>query len=175
MPGLREVNVLIVDDHGMMTNLLRTVLHGLDIGEVSIAKDAWEGLRLFRDQLPDIVFSDLNMPMMDGLELTRRIRDPRTSPDPYVPIIMVSGHGEREYVCRARDAGVTEFLAKPVNSKDLFDKLVSVIEYPRAFVECSTYAGPCRRRRRLREPYRGPERRKVQPRLVPPTMDCAYI
>jgi hypothetical protein len=58
----------------------------------------------------------------------------------------------------ARDAGVNEFLAKPVSVKAILTRLISVIEHPRPFVRTKTYFGPCRRRR-VDDEYRGPERR----------------
>ena len=59
---------------------------------------------------------------------------------------------------QARDAGVNEFLAKPVSVKAVMSRLVSVIEHPRPYVRTKAYFGPCRRRRG-KEEYRGPERR----------------
>ncbi len=58
---------------------------------------------------------------------------------------------------QARDAGVNEFIAKPVSVKTMMSRLVAVIEHPRPYVRTNSYFGPCRRRRG--EEYRGPERR----------------
>jgi DNA-binding response OmpR family regulator len=61
-------------------------------------------------------------------------------------------------VQQARDAGINEFLAKPVSVKAMLARLTAVIEYPRPFVRTANYFGPCRRRRNS-EDYAGPERR----------------
>ena len=60
------------------------------------------------------------MKPMDGLEFTRRVRNDEHSPNPFVPIIMITGHTEKYRVEAARDAGVTEFLAKPITAQNLF-------------------------------------------------------
>jgi len=60
---------------------------------------------------------------------------------------MITGHGERQYVERARDAGVTEFLIKPVTPRGLFLRIQEVIERPRPFVKSPAFIGPDRRRR----------------------------
>jgi DNA-binding response OmpR family regulator len=70
---------------------------------------------------------------------------------------MITGHTSPERVHAARDAGVNEFLAKPVSSKSIMARVISVIENPRPFVRTKAYFGPCRRRRRV--DYHGPERR----------------
>ena len=58
----------------------------------------------------------------------------------------------------ARDAGVTEFLAKPITADNLFSRIAEIVERPRAFVRCDSYFGPDRRRRQA-EDYTGPWRR----------------
>ncbi len=83
--------------------------------------------------------------------------DPQT-PNPFVPVIMLTGHTHIDQVRQARDAGVNEFIAKPVSVKTMMQRLVSVIESPRPYVRTKVYFGPCRRRRGADE-YRGPERR----------------
>jgi DNA-binding response OmpR family regulator len=75
-----------------------------------------------------------------------------------VPIIMITGHTEKYRVEEARDAGVTEFLAKPITAHNLFARIAEIVERPRAFVRCTDYFGPDRRRRPA-EDYAGPWRR----------------
>ena len=64
---------------------------------------------------------------------------------------------------KARDAGINEFIAKPVSVKTMMSRLVAVIEHPRPYVRTTVYFGPCRRRRSAEE-YRGPERRSESPK-----------
>jgi DNA-binding response OmpR family regulator len=72
---------------------------------------------------------------------------------------MITGHTEKSRVEAARDAGVTEFLAKPVTAHNLFSRIAEIVERPRPFVRCEGYFGPDRRRRQI-EDYTGPWRRK---------------
>jgi response regulator RpfG family c-di-GMP phosphodiesterase len=73
---------------------------------------------------------------------------------------MVTGHAERPLLERARDAGVHEFLAKPVSASMLYARLQRVIENPPPFVRSDTYFGPDRRRRAVA--FTGPDRRKYR-------------
>jgi DNA-binding response OmpR family regulator len=89
------------------------------------------------------------------------IRSNPQAPNPFVPVIMLTGHTSLEHVRQARDAGINEFIAKPVSVKTLMSRLVAVIEHPRPYVRTGSFFGPCRRRRSIYE-YRGPERRSEQ-------------
>jgi len=99
------------------------------------------------------------MPIFDGLELTQMIRQPGANSNPYVPIIMLTGHSEKKRVIAARDAGVTEFLAKPISAKGLYQRVLNVVANPRPFIRTKNYFGPDRRRN-ANPNYAGPERRK---------------
>jgi two-component system chemotaxis response regulator CheY len=98
------------------------------------------------------------MKPMDGLEFSRAVRTAENSPNPFLPIIMITGHTEKHQVEAARDAGVTEFLVKPITAQSLFSRIAEIVERPRAFVRCEAYFGPDRRRRAV-ESYAGPWRR----------------
>jgi two-component system chemotaxis response regulator CheY len=156
---LRKVCILVVEDSGFMAKLLRTVLRGLGVGTVQECLDPTKVALALQDFQPDVVFLDLEMPDVDGLEIARQIRKGDESPNPFVPIIMVTAHTKKINVEQARDAGVTEFLAKPVSAKSVYERLVTCIEAPRAFIKTGGYYGPDRRRHGG-EPYEGPERRR---------------
>ncbi|MGH6991602.1 MAG: response regulator, partial [Stellaceae bacterium] len=91
---LSSLNVMVVEDNKNMQNLLRAILNALgvrNIREMSTAADAFQELRHFE---ADIIISDWNMAPMDGLAFTRKVRTDPGSPNPYVPIIMLTGHTE---------------------------------------------------------------------------------
>src|SRR5262249_37818176 len=115
-------------------------------------------LELLREKKCDLVLTDLAMKPMDGLQLTREIRQSERSVNPFMPIIMVTGHTEKHRVEAPRDAGVTEILAKPITPQSLFARIAEIVERPRAFVRSENYFGPDRRRKAL-EHYAGPWRR----------------
>jgi two-component system, chemotaxis family, chemotaxis protein CheY len=73
---------------------------------------------------------------------------------------MIKGHSNRDLVNQARDAGVTEFMVKPVTAKSLFDRIVSIIDRPRPFVRTKGFFGPDRRRTRGK-PFVGENRRSA--------------
>jgi two-component system, chemotaxis family, chemotaxis protein CheY len=157
--NLEHLRALVVEDNAHMRILLRSLLQALGIGKVYDSVDGASGFAELRDRKPDFVLTDLSMKPVDGIEFTRKVRLGRESPNPYVPIIMVTGHTERVRVEAARDAGVTEFLAKPITTQSLLLRLVEVVERPRPFIRCQTYFGPDRRRKKD-ESYAGPWRRR---------------
>ncbi len=75
-----------------------------------------------------------------------------------VPVIMMTGHSERHRIEEARDAGITEFLAKPISARSVLERMIEVIEHPRPFVRTKSYFGPCRRRKNDKT-FKGPWRR----------------
>jgi CheY-like chemotaxis protein len=153
-----HLQALVVEDNAHMRALLRSLLHALGIKNISEAMDGESGLRELRNRMPDLILTDLSMTPVNGIEFTRQVRTSQNSPNPYVPIIMVTGHTERPRVEAARDAGVTEFLAKPITVNNLISRLAEIVERPRPFVKCETYFGPDRRRRKAKD-FTGPWRR----------------
>lgn len=157
--GFENLKALIVEDNAHMRALLRALLNSVGIRDVAEAAHGGTALDVLRQRRSDLVLSDMAMSPMDGLEFTRRVRNDEQSPNPFVPIIMITGHTEKHRVEAARDAGVTEFLAKPITAHNLFSRIAKIVEQPRAFVRCDSYFGPDRRRRQI-DDYAGPWRRK---------------
>jgi two-component system, chemotaxis family, chemotaxis protein CheY len=156
--GFGNLKALIVEDNAHMRSLLRALLNSIGIKDISEAAHGGTAVEILRERKCDLVLTDLAMKPMDGLEFTRHVRGSEQSPNPFVPIIMITGHTERHRVEAARDAGVTEFLAKPITAANLFARIAEIVERPRAFVKCDSYFGPDRRRRTI-EDYAGPWRR----------------
>ncbi len=156
--GFENLKALIVEDNAHMRSLLRALLNSVGVKEIAEAAHGGSALQVLRERKSDLVLSDLAMKPMDGLEFTRRVRNSDASPNPFVPIIMITGHTEKHRVEAARDAGVTEFLAKPITAANLFARIAEIVERPRAFVRCDGYFGPDRRRKTI-EDYAGPWRR----------------
>jgi len=143
------LTILIVEDNKPMRSLISEVVVALGFGTVLEAAHGAAAFRLLQDNPVDIALVDWKMAPVDGLELTRLIRTSDDSPDHFMPIIMVSGHSDRQHVLTARDAGVTEFIAKPVSVRTLCSRLNAVIEAPRPFIRAPGYFGPDRRRRAM--------------------------
>lgn len=156
--AFETLRVLIVEDNQHMRVLLRTLLNSVGIHDVHEAGNGRAALGVLREKKCDLVLSDLAMKPMDGLDFTREVRLSERSVNPFMPIIMITGHTEKHRVEAARDVGVTEFLAKPITAQSLFGRIAEIVERPRAFVRCETYFGPDRRRK-LADNYAGPWRR----------------
>ncbi|HJR56380.1 MAG TPA: response regulator [Rhizomicrobium sp.] len=156
--AFENLKALIVEDNGHMRTLLRNLLSTIGIRDVVEASDGAAAIHLLQDRKCDLILSDMAMAPMDGIAFTRHIRSGKTAANPDVPIIMVTGHTERHRVEMARDAGVTEFLVKPITAQNLYSRLAEIVARPRAFVRAESYFGPDRRRK-SRDNYAGPWRR----------------
>src|ERR1700758_4278169 len=109
--------ILVVDDETQITRVLRTTLssHAYD---VRVANDGETALEIMKDWTPDLVITDLSMPNMDGLELSRRIRTKL-----HVPIIVLSVKGEERTKVQALDAGVDDYVTKPFGMEELLARV----------------------------------------------------
>jgi two-component system, chemotaxis family, chemotaxis protein CheY len=156
------MKVLIVDDCIHMRTLLRRLLGTFCIRDVDEAPNGQDGMAMLRARKYDLILTDLEMQPMDGLEFTSGVRAYKDSPNHQVPIIMISGHTAVKKVQAARDAGVTEFVVKPITTGNLLARIMDVADRPRPFMRCSSYVGPDRRRRNA-ENFTGPWRREDDP------------
>lgn len=141
-----DLTVLVVDDDRASRALTMSLCEQIGAIEVQQARNAIEAMDTLRRFTPDIIVSDLVMEEMDGIGFTRRIRSHPESPNPYIPIILLTGHADRRTVFEARDAGVNAFLAKPVSLDSLRKKIEVVLSEPRQFIRTEDYVGPDRRR-----------------------------
>lgn len=155
---LSKLTVLIVEKQRPMRALLRQMLRAFGISRIDDADTPEKGWEQFNHHAPDLVLVDW-CPEFDGLGLVRRIRADSDSCYPQAPIIMVSAFGEANRVCEAADAGMNEYLVKPVSPSLLYTRIVAAIEHARPFVRARNYTGPCRRRHKL--PFAGSDRRQT--------------
>ncbi len=115
---LKSLRVLLVEDEAMMRNNLATILKR-KVKEVYVAENGKVGLELFEKLRPDVVITDLAMPVMDGSEMTRRIREM----DLEKCVIVVTAYNEDQQPC----VGATHRLLKPVLKANLFNAMVSCV------------------------------------------------
>lgn len=163
-----RINLLIVEDNLFMRNLYSAILRAMEFEQIRMASDGSEAFELMRDFPPDIIITDAAMQPLDGFDFAQLVRNAADSPNPLVPIIMVTGYHNRASVERARDVGINEYLAKPVTPAGLYSRIHQVITRPRPFVRTPTYFGP-NRRRRTNLAFSGPFRRASDRRIGPPT------
>ena len=168
MKGLAAVQILIVDDNHHMRDMAAAVLKAAGIKHLHHAADGRTGLKALCSLPIDIAIVDFSMGLIDGLEFTRHVRTSPESTNPYLPIIMMTGYSALHQVHHARDAGVTEFVAKPISPKTLLSRVNAVICNPRCFIKSDRFCGPDRRRSG-RGTFKGPERRAVDQNGAVPT------
>lgn len=152
---IQSADVLVVDDNQFMRKLVRNLLVNVGVKNVHEAGDGITGLEAIRNLSPDVVVLDWEMPFLNGAELVRIVRSPGVFPIPDVPIIMLSGHGERWRVVEAARLGVNEYLRKPISAKALLDRLVTILAKPRPMVQLGNYYGP-EPRKQFPEPVERP-------------------
>ena len=155
----KNIKVLIAEDNLPMQALLKSILVTFGVDDIICARNGEEGFQLFLREEPDLVIADWMMTPVDGISLTRMIRNDPRSGNQFVPIILMTGFSEKRRAVQARDAGITEFLVKPFNARDLYRRIAQIIERPRQFVRSEDFFGPDRRRKRKTE-YTGPQRRE---------------
>lgn len=156
-----RLSMLVVEDTQPMLKLLVSVLEALGVKNIETAANGEDAYRAFTLRNHDIILTDWAMEPVDGISLTRMVRQNDQSPNKLVPVILITGYSAWSRVEEARDAGVTEFLVKPFTAHDIARRVAHVINHPRDFIETQDFFGPDRRRRRAGadNTYKGPYRR----------------
>jgi DNA-binding response OmpR family regulator len=139
---IQALKVLIVDDEHNMRKVTRGLLLAIGVRDIHEAIDGMSGLDAIRNICPDLVILDWEMPSPNGPQFVRHVRSPGVFPFPDVPIIMLTAYGERSRVVASVNLGVNEYLLKPVSSKALHARIVSVLTKPRRIVKKGEYYGP---------------------------------
>jgi CheY-like chemotaxis protein len=136
-----QITFLLVEDSAYMRGILRAMLQGFGARRIYDAEDGASGLEMIDRVSPDILIVDWVMPVLDGLEMVRLIRQP-SHPMAFVPIILVTAHTEKKRILTARNAGVNEVLSKPVSATALYQRISNVVTQPREFIRSEAYFGP---------------------------------
>lgn len=157
---LSNLKVLVIDQHPGMRHLLRDVLRELGVVSIRMSGTPEEAFEAFREFDPDLILTDW-APGLDGLRFLDMVRRSEGSPNAFAPVVMVSAYTELHHICRARDAGINEYLAKPFTATKLYKRIKAIVENPRLYIRNGNYFGPDRRRRRV--PWSGAERRRQEP------------
>ena len=109
MSALRKV--LVVDDDAVVGKSFHRVLSENKGYVVTTVENAHEALKQMREQSFDVVFTDIKMPGMDGVELAERVK----ASQPWTPVVIITGYGTTENENRAKAAGVSDFVRKPLS------------------------------------------------------------
>ena len=144
---ISDLNVLIIDDNRYTLSMLREMLRWLNVRNVNFAKNGKEALSIKVET--DLIFCDLHMTPISGMEFTNLLRTNKTAYPRSTPIIMLTGHTERERVIQARDMGSSLYLAKPISVRRLYQAITQIIGSSQKFIETDGYIGPDRRRKNV--------------------------
>lgn len=139
------MGVLILEDSANMRRILTPLLRSFGFEAFHYATNSQMALGLLRKGGIDLSIVDWPMKAQGGIDFARMVRAEKTSPDPYLPIILLSGFTDPERMRIARNMGVNEILAKPFSPEALYGRLTSIVRQPRPFFETGSYFGPDRR------------------------------
>ena len=120
--------VLIADDHPQILELLEAYLEALDV-EVIRARDGQETLERVERDRPDLLLLDIMMPRHSGFEVCRLLKQDARYRD--IPIIMVTALNELGDRERSRECGADDFISKPVNKRELLERVESLLKLRR--------------------------------------------
>lgn len=164
MGTLNRLNILVVDDSLHIRRLLDVMLRQMGCQNLFETKNIEQATNILETKQLDVALIDwmLDDPAGDGLTLVKQMRSSPHEHIKFLPIIMMTGHTERENIETARDMGVTEFMAKPFTAKNLHARLGMLIDSPRPYVKTRAFFGPDRRRREAGPTIEG-ERRYIKP------------
>jgi two-component system nitrate/nitrite response regulator NarL len=120
----KRIDVLIADDHSLFAEALQAIL-GTDerFTVVGLARDGKEAVELASKLHPDVVLMDISMPVMDGFEATRRLRDQNGK----ASVLMLTGSNARVDVDKARTAGASGYVTKDRIAAELIDAILEVV------------------------------------------------
>lgn len=149
---LSALRVLVVDGNRNMRSILRMILSEIGMRNIQTAADPHDALKILEQGGTDLLLTESTVAAgEDGLAIVKWVRKHPASPDPYIPILIVSGFTDEAAVRAAQDAGVNDFIAKPVSVMTVYKHLATLIELDnrRPYIRAGGFLGPDRRRREV--------------------------
>jgi two-component system chemotaxis response regulator CheY len=122
-----SIRALIVDDSSVMRKIVERCLRqaGMDLGQVVEASNGAEGLALASENTFDLILSDINMPVMGGLEFVRRLKEMDNAKN--VPIVMITTEGGEKSVLEALSLGAKGYIRKPFTPDQVKEHVIPVL------------------------------------------------
>ena len=142
---LGNFKILIADQDQQLANVSKMMLKGMGFSNIQITPSGIQALALIKKGGFDFLITDWQLKDMDGIALIQHIRRDRDSPQPTLPVIMLTGRMEESDVQTARDQGIHEYVVKPFSAQAIYNRLERIVEFPRYFVVGKTFVGPDRR------------------------------
>ncbi len=125
-------------------SIVHRMLHDIGVDDMTGAEDGAAALESLQSFEADLVICDLNMAPLDGIEFTKLVRDATDSPNPYVPIIMLTAEATETQLNNALKAGVNDFMSKPVQTPMLRHRIAALLSHPIVFVREDGHLRPKR-------------------------------
>jgi two-component system, chemotaxis family, chemotaxis protein CheY len=124
---MKKLSVLIVDDSSVMRKIVERSLRqsGLELEKVIEAENGADALKLVRDQMIDVIFSDINMPKMDGIEFLRQLQSVDSAKT--IPILMITTEGGEQKVMEAISLGAKGYIRKPFSPDQVRQQVSEVL------------------------------------------------
>ncbi len=121
------IRILIVDDSAVMRKIVERCLRqaGMDLGQVCEASNGAEALALVRENQFDLILSDINMPVMDGLEFIRNLKELETGKD--IPIVMITTEAGEKHVVEALSLGAKGYIRKPFTPEQVKEHVIPIL------------------------------------------------
>jgi CheY-like chemotaxis protein len=168
---LPALQVLVADANPFNRSLLGDILRNLGVSRIALARDSETAHRVFADRQIDVVLLGWDEgDMFDAPGFCRALRRHRDERLRKLPAVLVTASLTRQLVIAGRDAGIDEFLARPISPTALKQRFEMVVETPRPFVASDIYVGPCRRRKNPAD-YHGARRRAGDTTVRAPLVD----
>ena len=108
------MHILIAEDESIQALGLKRRLEKMNHKVIGTARDGFEAVKLASELKPDLILMDIKMPKLDGIEAAKRINQDRV-----VPVIIITAYGDEKFIEGVKEAGVTAYLPKPIDEKDL--------------------------------------------------------
>jgi len=144
-----KLRILVVENHKLMRQLLHAMLGGFGVQMIQEAFSVPEAIKAIYSQEFDLVILDFFLGDLDGAVFAHEVRHDEDCINRLVPILLITGMPDHHKVLKVRDAGVNGMLAKPIAPKDLYQRIYTILAYPKPFVITPEYVGPMRDRKKL--------------------------
>lgn len=144
---LPKLKALVADSNVYLAGLTASMLRSVGVAKAVEVNDSPAALSALSYDTFDVIVLDDQLAPVSGIEFVRSLRAKVDSPNRTVPVVMLFTQSDQATIFSARDAGVTEFIRKPVSAQLLESRITNALSHPRTFVETPAYTGPDRRRR----------------------------
>ncbi|HXI11017.1 MAG TPA: response regulator [Thermodesulfobacteriota bacterium] len=120
--------ILVVEDSPTMSQLLTFILKKLKDVEVVAVHDGVNGLKKISEGKYDLILTDINMPLMDGLKFISLVRGDKSNMNKDIPIVIITTEGEEEVRSEGMALGANSYITKPVKAGEVFDTVSSLLK-----------------------------------------------